>query len=269
MKRSRELSFHDDVVPVVGAKISSFLPVSEVVRLGFVSPHLLDVSHEAGGLIESLSASEELYGSVNGLWWVSIWCKKLRWLDISNMNDVYGDLNTCLDGLLAHNQALETLICGGCGWLEDQSLQHLGPLLHKIYLGGCSRVSDSGVQHVAMKCPEMDRVYLNSCQLVSDKSLEYLSSLKHLSKLYVPGCHLVGDQGVIALTHASAEAHKSLEILSLAWTATTRTGVCSLGECDALASLTIGPLSDDLDITSVQQVMVLLPQCDIRLVRSS
>ncbi|KAK4268497.1 hypothetical protein QN277_025148 [Acacia crassicarpa] len=144
--------------------------------------------------LQRIDLSQSKFFSGNGLLNLSVNCKNLVELDLSNATE----LRDAAASAVAQFSNLEKLWLGRCKLITDMGIGCIAVGCRKlrlICLKWCVGVGDLGVELIAIKCEELRCLDLSYLP-ITDKCLPSIFKLQHLEDLVLEGCFGIDDDNL-------------------------------------------------------------------------
>lgn len=170
---------------------------------------LFAISKITSFTLQSIDLSRSWGFSSSGLLSLTLSCKNLKEIDISNAVS----LKDAGAAALAEAKNLEKLWMGRCKMVTDMGVGCIAvgcKNLKLISLKWCLGVGDLGVGLIAVKCKEIRSLDLSYLP-ITNKCLPSILKLQHLEDLILEGCFGIDDCSLAALKHRC----KSLKVLDM------------------------------------------------------
>ncbi|KAJ8753843.1 hypothetical protein K2173_000097 [Erythroxylum novogranatense] len=159
--------------------------------------------------LRSIDLSRSRFFSCNGLMSLTLNCKNLVGIDLSNATE----LRDAAAAAVAEAKNLERLWLGRCKLITDMGVGCIAigcGRLRLISLKWCLGVTDLGVGLIAVKCKEIRSLDLSYLPITS-KCLPSILKLQYLEDLILEGCFRLNHDSLAAVNHVC----KSLKTLDM------------------------------------------------------
>ncbi|XP_050384406.1 F-box/LRR-repeat protein 3-like [Argentina anserina] len=244
-KHRRTLTpLRSDHLPTILARYPSLTRLDLTLCPRVTDANLVTISSACNSTLQSIDLSESNYFSGTGLLSLSLNCKHLIEIDISNATE----LKDSAAAALAQAKNLEKLKLGRCKQITDMGVGCIAVGCRKLKLVSlkwCLGVGDLGVELLALKCKDLRSLDLSYLP-ITDKCLPSIFELSYLEDLVLEGCFGIDDDSLAAFRHG-CKSLKKLDISS-----------CQNIGHNGLASLTSGGVLEQLVLSHGSPVTAAL-----------